>query len=211
LPLLLTAAIVAAAVGDSLVETVSNSGILGRGYNDGDHSSVVPALVAAAFIALVAVAARCLALLRKLDLSKPCSSAAGGPRAPRQAAGADIAIVLTMQFATLFTMESAEQLTSGGRLLGGLVWLGGPVAFSLSTHALLGTLCAVAVAALARSILASVASFVRETLDAILFALTRAGKRPFVRRCDDPSSARAQAPHVRQIGGRAPPRLPVIA
>ncbi len=209
LPFLLTAAIIAAAIGDWLVETISNSGIFGRGYSDNDHSSIVPALVAAAVIALVVVVTRCLALLRKAEVSK--HSIGVRPHASRHGAGADVAVVLTMQCATLFTMESVEQLTSNGKLLGGLAWLGGPVAFSLATHALLGILCAAAVAALARAILASVASFVRETLDAILFALTRDAKRRFVRRDDGLSPARAQAPHVRQIGGRAPPRLPVAA
>jgi hypothetical protein len=211
LPFLLTAAIIAAAVGDSLVETIANGGAFGRAYHDNNHSSIVPALVAATVITLVVLLTRCVGLVRKSTHRPLTPSGAHGRRPARYAAVIDLSIVLPMQFGTLFVMESAEQLTGGGKLLGGLAWLGGPIAFSLVTHAVLGTLCAFAVAALARSILSRVASFVRKTLDAILFALTRGAKRPFVRRCDHASPNRAQAPHARQIGGRAPPNLPVAA
>jgi hypothetical protein len=211
LPFLLAAAIFAAAIGDWLVETISNGGVFGRGYDDNNHSSIVPALVAAAILAGVICVTRCIALLRKVAPSHAISNRDEKLGACRRTTATDIAVVLTMQFGALFTMESAEQLTDGGRLLGGLAWLGGPLAFSVATHAAIGTLCALLLAAVMRSMLSSFASFVREALEAILFALARSAKRPFVSRANAASPPRAQAPHVRQIGGRAPPARPVAA
>jgi len=43
LPFLLAVALVAAALGDAFVETVSNSGLVGAGYADDNHASVLPA------------------------------------------------------------------------------------------------------------------------------------------------------------------------
>jgi thiol:disulfide interchange protein len=106
-------------------------------------------------------------------------------------------------------MESVEQLFFGGKLLGGTVWLGGPIAFSVLTHALLGAACMALFAGIVRWLHAAIASLVREAVEAILFSRSRAGARAFLTRGPDSSPLRAQSPHVRQIGGRAPP-LPAV-
>jgi hypothetical protein len=212
LPFLLAVALVAAAIGDAVVETISNSGVFGRGYNDGNHLSVIPALVAGGVLALIVVVKRSLSLFREGSaLRRGDWLVDTATRLSHRSPPADLPFVLPMQFVALFTMESIEQLAFGGKLLGGTVWLGGPIAFSLLMHVLLGTGCTLLFAALVRWILAAVALLVRETIDAILFSLGRDTVRAFIRRGDDASLPRVQAPHVRQIGGRAPPPLPNAA
>jgi len=210
-PFLLAVALVAAAVGDALVETISNSGVLGSGYNDNNHLSVIPALVAGVLLALIVVSARTFALFRRGSALRRDWLIESAYSLARESPLRDIPLVLGLQFAALFTMESIEQLAFGGRLLGGTVWLGGPLAFSLLTHALLGSAFTLLLAALVRAILATVASLVRDAIEAILFSLSRGCRRSFVKRDPDATLPRAQAPHLRQLGGRAPPAHPLAA
>jgi len=206
LPFLLAVALVAAAIGDPLVETISNSGVFGQGYHDDNHLSVIPALVAGGALALGVIVARCRSLVRRRSpLRRGDWLVESATDIAQHSPLYDIPFVLAMQFAALFAMESVEQLACGERLLGGTVWLGGPVAFSLLTHAFLGVACTLLLAAFVRSILATVASFVRDAIDAVLLSLARDVARTFAKRRNDTLLPRAQAPHVRQIGGRAPP------
>jgi len=212
LPFLLAVALVAAAAGDALVETISNSGVFGRGYDDNNHLSVIPALVAGALMWLTVTVARTFSLFRRgSTLRRGDWLIESATNLARESPLRDIPLVLGLQLVALFAMESIEQLAFGGRLLGGTVWLGGPIAFSLLTHAILGAGCTLLLAALVRAILATVASLVRDAIDAILFSLSRDGRRTFVKRDADATLPRAQAPHVRQLGGRAPPLLPLAA
>jgi hypothetical protein len=210
-PFLLAVALVAAAAGDALVETISNSGIIGSGYNDNNHLSVIPALVAGVLLALMVVSARTFSLFRRGSALRHDWLIESATHLARESPLRDIPLVLALQLAALFAMESIEQLAFGGRLLGGTVWLGGPIALSLVMHAILGSACTLLLAALVRAILATVASLVRDAIDAILFSLARDGRRTFVKRDADAALLRAQAPHLRQLGGRAPPAPPLAA
>jgi hypothetical protein len=202
--------LLSAAIGDALVESVSNSGLFGKGYDDDNHLSVIPALVAGMTLVLLVVAVRTWSLLRSGSSLRRgdwlAESAAEFVHAPSRF---DLPAVLAIQFTALFLMESVEQLFFGGKLLGGTVWLGGPIAFSVLTHALLGAACMALFAGIVRWLHAAIASLVREAVEAILFSRSRAGARAFLTRGPDSSPLRAQSPHVRQIGGRAPP-LPAV-
>jgi hypothetical protein len=211
-PFLLAVALVAAAAGDALVETISNTGIFGRGFDDNNHLSVIPALVAGLLLWFTITAARSFSLFRRgSTLGRGDWLIESATNLARESPLRDMPLVLGLQLLSLFAMESIEQLAFGGRLLGGTVWLGGPIAFSLITHAILGAGCTLLLAALVRAILATVASLVRDAIDAILFSLSRDGGRTFVKRDADEVLPRAQAPHLRQFGGRAPPALPLAA
>jgi hypothetical protein len=130
LPFLAAAALIAAALADPLVETIANTGVLGAGYADNDHSSVLPTLLIGAVLTLLVIAARTWAVAFARHICE-------------RSVLDDLPYVLLLQFIALFIMESAEQLLAGGRLLGGTAWLGGPVWFSLCTHVLVGFLSTV--------------------------------------------------------------------
>ncbi len=211
-PFLLAVALVAAAAGDPLVETISNSGLLGRGYHDNNHVSVLPTFVAGAMLVLVVVAARGLSLLgRGSSLRRGDWLADGAAKLALEPARYDVPVVLALQLAALFAMESAEQLFCGGKLLGGTAWLGGPVAFSLLAHALLGAACTRLFGALARSLHAAIALLVREAIETILLSRAHDPARAVIRRDDEARRPHAQAARVPYIGGRAPPLLPLAA
>jgi hypothetical protein len=117
--------------------------------------------------------------------------------------------VLVLQFLALFVLESAEQFSFGGRLLGGLVWLGGPLIFSVLVHSLIGVACTLALRGLMRAFVAAFAAIVRTVW---FIWLAGAGT---VRRCVDLERRQRRHPgagtsYVRHIGGRAPPRFPTL-
>lgn len=210
LPFLVAAAIIAAAIADPVVESVSNTGIFGGGFADDNHLGVVPTLLVGALLVLNILALRFSEICRR-------SAAGSGDRlidiargfASRSSAR-DLPCVFVMQLIALFALESAEQFATGGRLLGGTEWLGGPVFFSLTVHALIGAGCTFALGAFMRAIVGAFAAIVRTALRFIWLAISRAtgGDFDLDRNTLFP---RAQAPHVRQIGGRAPPLLPIPA
>ncbi len=208
---LVGAALIAAALGDPLVETVSNTGIFGTHYSDTNHLSVVPTLVAGLLLLLVIIGLRCVEM---------CKDSAGGrndwlvdvatavsTRSPAQ----DFPCVFGMQLGALFVMESTEQVLLGGKLLGGTIWLGGPVAFSLLSHAFIGAGCILLLKWFVRMMLATFASLVGIALELILNTRTYGPLGALLRRSHELECYRAQAPHVRQIGERAPPLLLTLA
>lgn len=207
LPFLIAVALVAAALGNALVERVSNSGIFGPSYFDNNHLSVVPALLAGIVLTLEAIGLRGFALYRHARIrgddwlidAATCIAA----RAPAR----ELPYVLVMQMAALFAMESTEQLLLGGKLLGGTVWLGGPILFSLLVHGLIGTVCTFLLGWSMRAISETVASLVVTAIAFIAILTSRGAAGAILARRDDLAFPRAQSPHVRQIGERAPPLL----
>jgi hypothetical protein len=206
---LFAVAILAAGLGDSVVESVSNTGIFGQ-YTDNNHLGVLPTLLAGAIIALEIVALRCADVCR--------SSARRSRRTLMDTAAAigcgsarrDIPFIFTIQLAALFTLETAEQVIAGGKLLGGTAWLGGPVIFSLLTHAFIGTVCRQALSACMRAMVRTFATLVDTVVRFIWLAIVRASDAAvrLVRRMTP--CTRAQAPRAREIGGRAPPLLQTL-
>jgi hypothetical protein len=207
-PFLVAVALVAAALGDSLVESVANSGLVGPGYADDNHLSVLPTLAAGAALVLAFVRSRCLDVLR--HGSHVQRRAWLRELATRWAAGSlarELPLVFGMQLAFLFAMESTEQLLGGGRVLGGSAWLGGPVLFSLLVHALLGAACTLLLGWLGRNVLAAFAAFVTTTLENILLEVERARAKIVAVRRDGSPFRLAQAPQAHRRGKRGPPRL----
>ena len=204
LPFLFAVALVAAALGDTVVETIANSGLLGGGYADDNHASVVPTLLLGGMLALEVARRRCAEMLHGgagvrtdwvIDLARRYTPGS----LPR-----DLTIVFALQLSALFLMESAEQLAFGGKLLGGTAWLGGPVVFSLLAHALIGAGCTFFLGRFVRSLLATVANIVRCALDYILIETARTSGH-FASGRDEAPHHRAGAPLARQFGDRAPP------
>ena len=206
LPFLIAVALIAAAIGDPLVETISNSGALGHGYSDNNHLSVIPTLIAGASLALLLLFRRCLELLRQptvhrnwlIEMAREISA-----RSPV----ADVPYVIVLQFAALFAMENAEQLFFSGTLDGGTVWLGGPIWFSLLVHITLGCICTVLVARGMRAILRRCAAIVGIALEFILDAFAKENTGVFARFQHEVPRRFARNLRARQRGERAPPLL----
>ena len=204
LPYLIAIALVAAAVGDPLVESIANSGVFGSAYHDGNQLSVVPTLVVALALALWLACRRAVAVWRR---SRDVRSDWVIEVAQRGRTGSplrDLPLVFAAQLVAVFAMEAVEQLVTGAPLETGLSWLGGPVAFSLAVHALICVALTLALARLCVAIAGTVDSIVRAAVAFVLAFTQPAVPVRFVAR-RLASRPRAQAPHVRQIGGRAPP------
>lgn len=195
LPLLLATAIVAAALGDPFVETIANSGVVGRGYADHNHVSVVPALLAGVCLLFIIIAMRCAQLLRRARRLK---------RLPVRASLSDAACVFVLQLGALFVMESVERMAYGGSVSLRTGWLGGPVWFSLLVHASLAYACTLAAARFTRSAAHRCAALLAVVLRPVI---TECGAVLTSRR-NDAALLPAQRFCVRHVAERAPPVLP---
>lgn len=210
LPFCLAVALIAGALADPLVESVSNTGVFGGHYADDNHITIVPTLLVGVVLVLQISIVRCFATRRQSGLHRDWLVDVAmriSARPPMQ----DFACVFGLQIAALFVMESLEQIVGGGRLLGGTAWLGGPIAFSLLTHALVCVGCMFAVNGAMRAIVTTFAALIRVAIDFILVPLTRAASCILASRNADPTCLRAQTSHVRHNGERAPPPLPTLA
>ena len=138
----LLVAVLAAALADPLMEFASNVGMFGAGhFTDGSNWDVLPALV----IAGLACGAVATAQVAKLVVGFGFR-AAGFVDAflPTRVVARLLPIAFALQIGTLFGMESIEQIVIRGHLLGGTIWLGGPVLVSLLVHAVMCVLVAMA-------------------------------------------------------------------
>jgi hypothetical protein len=210
LPYLVAIALVAAAVGDPLVESIANAGVFGGSYHDGNQLSVVPTLVAALALGFWLACRRAVAVWRQSRDGRRDWVIEAAQRGNSGSPLRDVPVVLATQLVAVFAMEALEQLVTRAPLETGLSWLGGPVAFSLTVHALICIALTLALARLCGAIVATVDSLVRAALAFVLaFAQAPPAVRFVARRCA--TQARAQAPHVRQLGGRAPPLASTLA
>jgi hypothetical protein len=197
LPLLLATAIVAAALGDACVETIANSGVIGRGYADNNHLSIVPALVAGACLLLLVIVVRSIHLLRRTRTRTSL---------PPRSTLFNAACVFALQLTALFVMESVERIAYGGNVSFGSAWLGGPVWFSLPAHAALAYTCTQAAARFTRSAAHRCAALVVSALRSF-FPAGAPGALLTPHR-SDAAFLFAERFCVRNTGERAPPFLP---
>jgi hypothetical protein len=215
IPFLIAVALVAAAIADPVVESISNTGVFGGHYADDNHTGVIPTLLAGLLLMFEIAAVRCFQSLRSSNRSNRSNGSNGSngrladvarefsTRSPAR----DLPSVLALQLAVLFMLESTEQLLVGGKLLGGIAWLGGPICFSVVTHALVGSGCLLLLRRLTQAMSTAFASLVRIAIEFVLLVRVLGEHGAVLRRRDEPAHLRAQSPHVRQIGGRAPPLL----
>jgi hypothetical protein len=196
-------ALVAAAVGNACVETVSNAGYFGSGYHDNDHASVVPAIAGGLVLLLQIAVVRVLALLR--------GTASDGSWFARTASDIshrgpvrDLPVLLGMQFCALYAMEAAEALLASGHVPEGITWLGGPPLFSIVAHVALGSLCAVLFARGMRAVVATLASVVRHVVRLSIAIVPRAARASRLPRAFAFHGG-SQTANARPFGGRAPP------
>ena len=199
-----TAAIAAAALIDPLVEGLSNAHAFGGAvYTDQSNLDVLPALAIAALLATAFLGlAVARAFRREGTLTRWIRASAIhlDPLSVRRLLPA----IFALQLATLFSMETLEQLVVHGSLEGGTIWLGGPVAVSLLVHAV-G--CCVISFVLSRGLQA----LAKRIVDAVCFVLgtmvLRRDREPVrhVRR-EPVTMAQFLEPFIELLQGRAPPQ-----
>jgi hypothetical protein len=211
-PFLIAVALISAAIGDALVETLSNNGIFGLGYHDNDHSSVIPVLVSGTLLTIVILAGRCRAMFRRASRLRRGDWIVDAARCfAERSPSRDIPCVLAMQFAALFAMESVEQISLAGHVSGGTVWLGGPIEVSIAIHSAIGCALTLGLATLVRSLRHTLRALVRDAIDAFVLLTACSTDHVVFNGRDRGSVARVEAPHVRELGGRAPPHAPLAA
>jgi hypothetical protein len=118
----IAAALSAATLADPLVEAASNAGWFGAGnYTDHSNADVVPALVCSLALGLLYVFGRAQLFT--------------APRTPTLKPMGLVPAIFALQLIVLYCMETLEQVAVTGHALGGVVWLGAPVAIALALHA----------------------------------------------------------------------------
>jgi hypothetical protein len=207
LPFVLATALVAGALGDPLVETISDTGIFGPGYHDTNHLGVVPALICGLVLTLEVVLLRCLQALRGGARRERDWLIAVAERFNSRSPLRDVPYVFVLQLGVVFAIETVEQLLVGGKLEEGTAWLGGPVAFSLTAHVLLAIVVTIVLAYLTREVAKTLASLVRIAFAWIALPAFRDAAAPLRERCTGAPFGYQHSPHARQIGERAPPHL----
>jgi hypothetical protein len=213
-PLIAAVALIAAALGDFSVESISNSGLVGAGPHDDDQWNVGPTLGLGILVALAAVLVSFVKAYRRGAQPRTSTQADWlldvGTRLLKRSTIADFPALYATQLLVLFSIESVEQVAMNGKLSGGTVWLGGPVLFSLSLHALIGLTCRFLIGRSMRTILAGLSVLVCEVVAFVSACEGQEQGAPFGR-LDIAPRTRLQSPPVSQVGGRAPPTVPAPA
>jgi uncharacterized protein YacL len=120
----LAVAAVSAALGDIVVESLSNHAVFGPGhFTDGSTVDVVPAAIIG-FVFFGAFLWR-----RVRDALRKISAMISSRTIARM-----LPAIFAMHMLLLFFMETLEQWLVLGRFLGGTIWLGGPTTASLALH-----------------------------------------------------------------------------
>jgi hypothetical protein len=198
----LAVAIIAAAVADVAVEAASNAGWFGPGnFTDRSDLDVIPALVVGCAFVVLYVTLRVRSLLAGFQ-----GNVRAALRLSNEALGyrvlAMLPAILALQIVVLFSMETAEQLVVWGHVLGGTIWLGGPLVASLTAHAAACVAMGLLIARAIRS-LATAALHVIRLLRALATTLPRQPAPKARRQAAVASDWTTFAP--RWVGERAPP------
>jgi hypothetical protein len=137
-----TAALLAAALGDALVEGLSNADILWHGqYTDQSSLDLLPLFVGVIAIVLM-VGHSVKRQIRSTGLpARTLIASTSRALIPDEMTSA-LPTIFALQLFILFSMETIEQIVVYGHDFGGTLWLGGPIAVSLLIHALIAIACA---------------------------------------------------------------------
>jgi hypothetical protein len=155
----LAVAAISAAVGDIVVESLSNHGVFGPGhFTDGSTCDVAP-------VTIIGVVLFAAFLFRRIQRAIRRISATLSVRAVLHMLPA----VFTLHIALLFVMETLEQQIVLGHLLGGTVWLGAPAVASVLLHLVITMAIAFLALAAVRFLEPHALQFIRTLLASIIF------------------------------------------
>ena len=203
-------ALVAAALGDPLVETISNTGIFGPGFVDDNHQSVVTVLVAGIVLGLLLFVAR---FRRTAVRSNPGSrdwlrEVVGG--LSKTSSSRHIASIFAAQVAVVYGMEFCEQQLAPGTSMHGLSWLGAPIVPSLAIHLAVCVCCAYVIRHATRAILPCFIAVICNVLDRILVEFARNAARSVFVSSIEQLVCHVELTAAQRIRGRAPPALATL-
>jgi hypothetical protein len=194
----------ATSIADPVVEHASNAGWFGPGsFTDHSNWDVAPVLM----LGLVFVALHVWVRAHK--------ALAGGKSSPqwqRLTAGALgpsvlrlVPLIFVAQITVLFLMETTEQQVVYGHVLGGALWLGGPLAISLAVHAIVCMLVALTSSHMVRALADATVQLVQLVLALATLPTLRAATS-FLARTRDRAHPRVIC-ILGGVGERAPPLL----
>jgi hypothetical protein len=176
------AAMFAAALGDAVVEGISNANVLWHGnYTDRSSLDVLPVLLLAVAALICAQGLSLAAQARQTGLStRSLILSTSRALMPREIMPL-VPAIFGLQICVLFGMETTEQIVVYGHAFGGVLWLGGPVAMSLLIHAFFGVAAAFLIsnalrvlgAMLTRIVKCIFAGFVRRARATIVLSVER--------------------------------------
>lgn len=204
-------ALVAAAIGDPLVETISNTGIFGAGFVDDSQQSVVAVLTAGVLLGALLAIARFHLVARTANGASRDWLREVGTALARTSSTRHIAVIFAAQLAVVFVMESAEHVLGRGASIRGLSWLGAPPIFSLALHAIVCLFCAYAARRITRALMPRVLAVLCEALERILAALALDAVRGVLGHCPRRVARHFDFRAARRIRGRAPPSFLAFA
>lgn len=134
----LISAIAGAALANPLMESLSNAGVFGPGsYTDHAMVDVFAAVVLAATGGIVWIAFQVKKWLAR-SVTRPDWMRRSNVALDSRTLMRLLPAIFTLQIATLYAMETVEQIAIYGHILGPTIWLGGPAVISLLTHAVIG-------------------------------------------------------------------------
>jgi hypothetical protein len=204
----LAVALVAAALGDPLVESIGNAGLFGIRSRDDSHQSVLPALIFGLLLAAIVLVLRVTHTFRNSDVRSRYWGREFLSGLKRVSVFRNLAPIFATQLAFVCAMEWCEHALGYAGPVHGLSWLAGPIACSLALH--LAT-CGVSLYAfhrLSEGLLRRVITAMCDVLDRILVALSRADLRSELGRSRELFTLGFQLFAARRVRGRAPPILP---
>jgi hypothetical protein len=206
----LAIAFVAAAIGDPLVETISNRGLFGSAFIDRDQQSAVPVLVASILLGLLLLVARfryaaALAGTESRDWVREVVAELSTTSSSRT-----VAPIFAVQLTVVYAMESCEHALGAGAAIAGLSWLGGPVIFSLLLHLAVCLLCISVVRHVTRALLPGLLAAICDVLDWIVLALGLDADRGVFVHTPERLARHSELTAAQRIRGRAPPSLTAL-
>lgn len=197
-------AMIAAAIANPLIESASNAGRFGPG-NFTDHSTwdVVPVLLVGLLFVLAHLR------LRIRNALAESQDSANWLRLTKNALGRNVLrlvpLICAIQISVLCLMETVEQQVVYGHTLGGSLWIGGPIAISLATHAMTCTLIAILASKLL-DVFADATVQLIQLIQALALLPARASLPVFLTRLDF-NCIHESAGVLGHTGERAPPIL----
>jgi hypothetical protein len=196
-----SAAVIAAALVDPIVEKLSNAGAFGVGsFTDGSNADVLPALGIGALLCALFVGLSVQRMLRETPVTRfLCRSVS---RLDLPSALALVPAIYPLQLGVLYAMETLEQRFVVGHMYGGTTWLGGPLWASLLLHLLGSFIVTLILASALQAATKHVADAVRSV--AQTFAQMDFGRS--TPRYQPVAVAWRLEPRCSRLHGRAPPR-----